>query len=80
MIKPRILVVDNDAAMVETLRVHLEHNGLETVTTTGGEAALAALASQEFDVVLTDLVMDEVDGLTCCGGRRPRARGRASSS
>jgi DNA-binding NtrC family response regulator len=61
--RPRVLVVDNDAAMVEMLRGHLEGEGFEVVTATSGEAARAALAARELDVVLTDLVMDEVDGL-----------------
>jgi DNA-binding NtrC family response regulator len=61
--KPRVLVVDNDAAMVETLRGHLEGEGFEVVAATSGRAARDALAAREIDVLLTDLVMDEIDGL-----------------
>ena len=61
--KPRILVVDNDAGMVDMLRRYLEDEGWEVTTATAGAAARAVLESRELDVVLTDLVMDEVDGL-----------------
>jgi DNA-binding NtrC family response regulator len=61
--KPRVLVVDNDAAMVDMLRGHLEAEGFEVVTATSGADAQAVLAARELEVVLTDLVMDEVDGL-----------------
>ena len=61
---PKVLVVDNDAEMVETLARHLETEGWQVVRATSGEAATRALAADAFDVVLTDLVMDAVDGLT----------------
>ena len=59
----RILVVDDDADMSAMLARHLESEDMDVVAATGGRAALKALATQEFDVVVTDLVMDEVDGL-----------------
>jgi len=59
----RILVVDDDADMTAMLGRHLEGEDVAVMCATGGRAALAALASQEFDVVITDLVMDEVGGL-----------------
>ena len=61
--KPKVLVVDNDAEMVDLLRRHLEHEAYEVVPATKGTDALAALEQDDFDVILTDLVMDEVDGL-----------------
>jgi DNA-binding NtrC family response regulator len=62
-VKPHILVVDNDAGMVEMLRRYLEDEGWQVATATAGAEARAALESGEFDVLLSDLVMDEVDGL-----------------
>jgi two-component system, NtrC family, response regulator HydG len=59
----RVLVVDNDAAMVGVLRQHLEAEGRTVLGVTSGEAALTALRSEDVDVVLTDLVMDGVDGM-----------------
>ena len=59
----RILVVDDDADMSAMLARHLESEDMDVTAATGGRAALKALASQDFDVVVTDLVMDEVGGL-----------------
>jgi DNA-binding NtrC family response regulator len=61
---PKVLVVDNDKEMAMMLSRHLETEGLKVTAVTSGEAALAVLEQDEFDVVLTDLRMDEVDGLT----------------
>jgi two-component system response regulator HydG len=59
----RVLVVDDDADMTAMLVRHLEREDMAVVAATGGRAALKALASREFDVVVTDLVMDQVGGL-----------------
>jgi len=59
----KILVVDNDSQMVALLRRHLEGEGWAVTPVTSGAAACAALEREEFAVILTDLVMDEVDGL-----------------
>jgi len=59
----RVLVVDDDAEMSAMLARHLASEGMAVVAATGGRAALKALMSQEFDVVVTDLVMEEVGGL-----------------
>jgi DNA-binding NtrC family response regulator len=61
---PTILIVDNDPEMLTVLRRHLEGEGYAVTAVGGGREALAALAGASFDVVLTDLVMDDVDGLT----------------
>jgi len=60
----RILLVDNDGDLVAVLRRHLEHEGWTVTAVTSGEEACAALQREEFAVVLTDLVMEPVDGLT----------------
>jgi DNA-binding NtrC family response regulator len=60
----RVLVVDNDPEMVDLLYGHLASEGWTVATVTSGEEALKALAHEDFDVVLTDLVMGRVDGMT----------------
>ena len=59
----RILVADNDAEMLDLLRRHLESDGHVVTTASSGSGALAVVERDEVDVILTDLVMDEVDGL-----------------
>ena len=73
----RVLVVEDDAEMLQVLQRHLERDGFEVVTAAGGRAGVAALERAEVDVVLTDLVMGEVDGLELLAEvqrRRPAAR------
>ena len=73
----RVLVVDDDADMTAMLVRHLEREDMAVVAATGGRAALKALASREFDVVVTDLVMDQVGGLevlAAAGRCRPTPR------
>jgi len=59
----RILVVDNDAEMVSVLKREFGEQGWTVEEATSGRMALDALAREDVDVVLTDLVMDGVDGL-----------------
>jgi len=73
----RILVVDNDPDMVALLRRHLETEGWAVTALTSGSEACAALERDEFAVVLTDLVMEPVDGLAVLREAQrlqPRAR------
>ncbi|HEY7139124.1 MAG TPA: sigma-54 dependent transcriptional regulator [Methylomirabilota bacterium] len=75
--KPRILVVDNDADMVALLRRHLESEGWSVTAVTAGEDAQTALGREEYAVVLTDLVMEPIDGLAVlreAQRAQPRAR------
>jgi DNA-binding NtrC family response regulator len=60
---PRVLVVEDDPEMLALLQRHLEGEGWSVVAVPGGSEACGALERGEFHVVLTDLVMGEVDGL-----------------
>jgi len=58
-----ILIVDDEAALAKLLEATLCAEGYGADTVTSGEDALRALRSRRFDVVLTDLAMQPVDGL-----------------
>jgi CheY-like chemotaxis protein/HPt (histidine-containing phosphotransfer) domain-containing protein len=58
----RILVIDDDAVMTELLSAILGTRGHDVATADSGEAALALLPSQTFDVVLTDLQLPGLRG------------------
>ena len=60
--KPQILVVDDDPEMLSLLQRSLESEGRTVTAVASGAEAVAALERDEFDVALTDLVMDGVDG------------------
>jgi two-component system response regulator HydG len=59
----RILVVEDDQAHAEALQLALEAEGYEVECAEETEAALDRLRVREFDLVLTDLVLGERDGL-----------------
>jgi DNA-binding NtrC family response regulator len=60
---PRVLIVDNEREMVALMQRHLEGEGLTVIPFCAGPDAVAALGREKYDVILTDLVMDDVDGL-----------------
>ena len=58
-----ILVVDDDALVRSYLTKVLTHEGHEVLAVESGEAALACVADQEFDLTFIDLKMDGVGGM-----------------
>lgn len=61
--KPRVLVVDDDKAVRESLRRSLEFNGYEVALAADGAEALAGIAATAPDVVVMDVMMPRLDGL-----------------
>ena len=61
---PRILIVDDEAAHMRALCDTLRDNGYETIGFVSGAAALASLRTATFDLLLSDLMMPEIDGIT----------------
>jgi two-component system response regulator MprA len=61
--KPRVLVVDDDKAVRESLRRSLEFNGYDVALATDGAEALAGIASTAPDVVIMDVMMPRLDGI-----------------
>jgi PAS domain S-box-containing protein len=58
----RILVVDDDLGVCQSLRDLLTQEGCEVVVATGGREALTRLESMAIDLVLSDVVMPDLDG------------------
>jgi DNA-binding NtrC family response regulator len=61
--KGRILIVDDEETAVENLAHVCRKQGYEVTTRTSGAGAVDALEKTSFDVVLTDLRMEKVDGM-----------------
>jgi len=61
--KPRILVLDDEPIVVKRLKPAFEKAGYETETFTGSAAALSRFTEKPFDIVITDLKMDGMDGM-----------------
>jgi signal transduction histidine kinase len=62
--RPRLLVVDDEARQMEALCRTLTPEGYDVTGFSVPQEALAALREQPFDVLLTDLMMPGMDGLT----------------
>jgi DNA-binding response OmpR family regulator len=62
---PKVLIVDDNEALLETIDAILKNDGFETVTATNVKEALHEISVQSFDALLTDLQMPQAgDGLT----------------
>jgi two-component system response regulator MprA len=69
----RVLVVDDDAAVRQSLATALERDGYAVLAAQDGNAALAHLVAAKIDAIVLDVAMREPNGLEVC--RRLRARG-----
>jgi DNA-binding NtrC family response regulator len=74
MMTNRVLIVDDDQALCETLEAGLVRRELAVTWRTSGDDGLALLDQGDFDVVVTDLNMGQLDGIAFCErvvARRP---------
>ncbi|HMJ33523.1 MAG TPA: response regulator transcription factor [Baekduia sp.] len=69
----RVLVVDDEPAVRESLERVLRHDGFEVALAGDGREAIRCLAAVRPDAVLLDVLMPELDGLEVC--RRMRGAG-----
>lgn len=60
----RVLVVDDDDRLRSMLLEALRTYGYKPIGAANGSEALAVLAEEEFDIVITDIRMPEMDGIT----------------
>lgn len=61
-----VLVVEDDAHIRDLIALHLGLEGLEHTATGDGTDALARLAATRYDLVVLDVMLPGVDGLTIC--------------
>ncbi len=61
--KAKILLVDDDESLLKLLTIRLMANSYEVTTASSASQALGELQQLQFDVVLTDLRMDDIDGM-----------------
>lgn len=61
---PKILLVDDEERFRQTLAKRLQFDGYEVGACAGGREALAELQIQPYDIVILDLRMPGMDGLT----------------
>ncbi len=64
--RPRILVVDDDAPLAQTLTRGLGKRGFDVTTLTSAPSAVELVEREDFDAILTDLAMRPMNGLELC--------------
>ncbi|HUS16236.1 MAG TPA: response regulator [Chloroflexia bacterium] len=70
----RLLVVDDDPAIREVCVDLLSGEGYEVTSVSNGREAVDQLAAEPSDLVLMDLMMPELDGVTACKLIKANAR------
>lgn len=60
--KTSILLVDDDASIIELLSILLKNKGFSVCTAADGNKALQCIQEQSYDIVVTDLKMPDMDG------------------
>jgi DNA-binding response OmpR family regulator len=78
VISRRALIVEDESSIREIVRLHLSLSGFETIEVADGHAALERLRAERFDLVVLDVMLPGVDGVTLCrtlrsGGPNQRA-------
>ncbi len=62
----RVLVIDDDIAMTEMLRLILEPNAFEVIVSHSGPEGISAAHNAEPEVIILDLAMPDMDGWEVC--------------
>jgi DNA-binding response OmpR family regulator len=62
----RILVVDDDVEILRLIRRVLEIEGFHVITAETGEAAIQEMEREQFDLLVLDLMLPGIDGITTC--------------
>ena len=64
--KPTVLIVEDEAALVTLLRYNLEKEGFEVFDVPDGEEALLVVAERSIDIVLLDWMLPHLSGIEVC--------------
>src|SRR6185295_8375804 len=73
---PQLLIVEDERNIRELLRSHFEAEGYACVVAADGGAALAFVNGRPFDIIVLDLMLPGMDGLTLCRAIRGHGRNR----
>jgi two-component system, OmpR family, alkaline phosphatase synthesis response regulator PhoP len=65
-VNKKILVVDDESAILQTLRFNLERSGYAVVTAGDGRSAIAMAQREQPDLVVLDIMLPVLDGVEAC--------------
>ena len=70
--KLRILLVEDEPHIMKMMKLNLTMEGYEVVTTDNGRDAIAIVANQNFDLIILDIMLPEINGFQICEQIRVR--------
>ncbi|MEZ8693014.1 response regulator [Vibrio splendidus] len=76
MTTPKLVIVEDDPILREMLQEYFESQSFEVVTISDGALACEQILTIQPDIVLLDLMLPEVDGLTICRQVRSQFNGK----
>lgn len=62
----KILIVDDEPDIYQLVRRYAEHEGHETTEASDGVEAVALCRKNDFDIIIMDVMMPDMDGFTAC--------------
>lgn len=62
----KVLIVDDELLLIKGLKYSMEQDNYEVDSALDGNEALKKISSQEYDIIILDLILPEMDGLEVC--------------
>ena len=69
----RILIIEDEIQILELLKLELSHEGYEVDTSTNGKEGLEKIEKGNYDLILLDIMLPQLNGIEVC--RRARKSG-----
>ena len=66
MTNPKILLVEDEESLAEGIQLNLEMENIPCVWVSRGDEALTRMRLEKFDLILLDIMLPGMDGLTVC--------------
>lgn len=66
MLKKKILIVEDEATLVELMKIRLEANGFDVISAYDGQQGLEMARGEMPDLIILDLMLPKIDGYKVC--------------